>query len=422
MEECLEDKVMKKPILIIVYKFPPMGGVGSRRWAKFAKHLSRLDYAVHVLTINKVEKETPNWQYDIDNSEIIVHRIPSGYPNFLLRSHQGKYRKIFQKIVNYILKRTFFYIDIAQNWKKYMLPEAARIINNFDIETVIVTSPPHSVAYYATYLKIDFPDLKLIQDFRDNWNDDSPYCYPDTLKLFRQKERSVYMEFVVVCYSDYLVNVTQDITNRVKNKFQLYKDKFITIHNGFDKDDLLGLDFKKTEVTNKIKVIYAGSLGLGRIKAIEMIMDFLLECDSRRLDSFEFNFFTPYDEKKLDKKYCNLLNKIVFFHRPISPKKILLEMCKHEYCLSINSPIYPYAFGTKIFDYMLLNKKIIHISDGGELHSLMKTLGQISINYNKNQLSTVFNNLNTSNNQNIINYSEFNIEELLKQYEALIND
>ena len=163
-----------KNILIIAYKFPPMGGIGTRRWAKFAKYFTKLGYKVHILTIEYKKEEEINWFHDIkDNENIIIHRIKSGYPLWLMNLSSNKAISFVQKVCNFLLKKTFFYIDIAQNWAKYMIPEAKKIILDNDIQNVIVTSPTHSVAYYATYLKIDLPHINLIQDFRDNWNDGS---------------------------------------------------------------------------------------------------------------------------------------------------------------------------------------------------------------------------------------------------------
>jgi glycosyltransferase involved in cell wall biosynthesis len=414
---------MKKNILIIAYKFPPMGGIGTRRWAKFAKYLANIGYTVHILTIKYSKAEEINWYHDIkDNDNIIVHRINSGYPKFLMNISSNKYIAFLQKSINYILKRTFFYIDIAQNWAKYMLPEAKKIINDNNIENVIVTSPPHSIAYYATYLKVDLPHINLIQDFRDNWNDDKPYEYPNTLKLFWQKEKSAYMEWFVVNHSDKIVNVTQDITNRTKNKFTQYNDKFLTIYNGYDKDDIKGIDLNNIQNEGKIKIIYAGGLGLGRIEAIELIMDVLLNFSNEKLNQFELNIYTSFDKSKLGKKYNSLFEKkIVNFFGLVPPKEIFNIINMHEYCLSINAPIYPFAFGTKIFDYMMLNKRIIHISNGGELSNILIEENQIAVSYSYEEILRVFQNLKYNVKSSENKYQDYDIANLVEKYKFLLS-
>jgi hypothetical protein len=411
-----------KNILIIAYKFPPMGGIGTRRWAKFAKYFTKLGYKVHILTIEYKKEEEINWFHDVkDNENIIIHRIKSGYPLWLMNLSSNKAISFVQKVCNFLLKKTFFYIDIAQNWAKYMIPEAKKIILDNDIQNVIVTSPTHSVAYYATYLKIDLPHINLIQDFRDNWNDDTPYSYPNTLKFFWQKEKSAYMEWFVVNHSDYIVNVTKDITNRTKNKFKQYENKFFTIYNGFDKDDIKHIDVNIKPNTDKIRIIYAGGLGLGRIDAIKLIFDFLLEQKEKILNQFEINIYTSFDKNNLDSKYNILFeNKVISFNVLVPPKVIFKIINEHNYCLSINAPMYPYAFGTKIFDYMMMNKKIIHISNGGELSDILIRENQFVSNYAKQNVVELFNLVLDNRNSTIVNYSKYNIEKLTKSYEELL--
>ncbi len=411
-----------KHILIIAYKFPPMGGIGTRRWAKFAKYLSRDGYKVHVLTINYQKKDKVNWLHDVEgNDNIIIHRIRAGYPLWLMSLSSNKYISFLQKVINVLLKKSFFYIDIAQNWAKYMLPEAKKIIIENDIKNVIVSSPPHSIAYYASYLKVDLPNIQLIQDFRDNWNDDVPYEYLTTFKFFWQKEKSVYMEWFTVKNSDIIVNVTQDITDRMSSRFKEHKSKFITIYNGYDKDDIKKLKFVKEKKKDKIKIVYAGGLGLGRIKALELICDILLDMQEAKRVQFKIDIYSSYDSSKLNPKYIKLLKGgIVNFKGLVSPKEIFGIINEYDYCLSINSPLYPYAFGTKVFDYMMLNKKIIHISNGGELSKKLKEFGQITVSYNTNEIRNMLDIiLNNQLNNLKLDYGEFNLENITKKYTEL---
>lgn len=419
----MEDKL--KNILIIAYKFPPMGGIGTRRWAKFAKYFANTGYKVHILTIEYKKEEEINWFHDVKNNEnIIIHRTKSGYPLWLMNLSKNMFISFVQKVCNFLLKKTFFYIDIAQNWGKYMIPEAKKIIKENYIKNVIVTNPPPSVSYMSTYLKLDLPFINLIQDFRDSWNDDIDYSYPSTLKFFWQKEKSAYMEWFVVNHSDYIVNVTKDITSRTKNKFKQYDNKFLTIYNGFDKDDIGNIDINIRPNTDKLKIIYAGGLGLGRIDAINLIFDFLLEQKEKILNKFEINIYTSYDKNNLDSKYNILFeNKIVSFNALVPPKVIFKIINEHDYSLSINAPMYSYAFGTKIFDYMMMSKKIIHISDGGELSGILVEQNQYVSNYNKQEIANIFKSiLLSTGNKSSVDYNKFDMYNLTQDYKRLIDE
>lgn len=400
-----------------------MGGIGTRRWAKFAKYFANSGYKVHVLTIDYLYKDKVNWLNDIDSNEnIIVHRISSGYLNLILKENKSFLEKVFSKVIGTVLNKTFFYVDVAQNWAKYMIPYASKLITQENIKNVIVTSPPHTVAYYATYLKVQFPTITLIQDFRDNWNDDQYYEYKIGLDFFWQKEKSTYMETFTIQHSDYMLNVTDDITKRTIMKYKQYEDKFKTIYNGYDKDDINNLQrISETKNDKKIKIIYAGSLDGGRIKAVEMLLDTMLDLTAQELNKIEINLYSNFKHNMIDIKYKKLVNTVVKFHSFVSPSEILSLIDQHQYCLSINSPIYPYAFGTKIFDYMMLNKKIIHISGYGELSNLLIEMGQFVADYNKEEIKNMFEKILVDDEQVVANYDKFNIKNLTKDIERLFN-
>jgi len=409
-------------ILIIAYKFPPMGGIGTRRWAKFSKYLARKGYKVHILTINYPYIDKMNWYKDIaDEKKIIIHRVKPCYPLALLKEYNSKYASFFKSVFNKFLKDTFFYLDYAQYWGKSMIPAAKKIIRDNNIKNIIATNPPASVSYLATFLKVELPYINLIQDFRDSWNDDIDYTYPDTIHFLKQKERSAFMELFVVVHSDYIVNVSNDITYRIRNKFKSFENKFLTIHNGFDCDDLHNLKNIHDNNCDKIKLIYAGELGYGRIKAVKLILDILLELPDKLTNNFEFNLYTSYRPERLDKKYVKLINRTVNFNPLIPSDKIFLKIAEHDYCLSINAPIYSYAFGTKVFDYMLLKKKIFHISPPGELSDVLYKKQQLVCDYDKlcirNCLLKIMQKKDYQNSD--IDYSEFNIEYLVEQFVRL---
>lgn len=120
-----------------------------------------------------------------------------------------------------------------------------------------------------------------------------------------------------------------------------------------------------------------------------------------------------------------MINKNVFFCQLVSPEEILRIVSK-EYCLSINSKIAPYAFGTKIFDYMGLNKKIIHISEGGQLFDLLKAKKQFVCRYDLNNIVNVLLSLKedyvNKNNLDNIDYSEYSIVNLINKLEKSLED
>lgn len=408
-------------ILVIVYKFPPMGGVGTRRWAKFAKYLAKNGYKVHILTSYYPYTDKLTWNNDINSENIIIHTFKSKYPNFLLKEFNNKYINKIKRYTQYFLSKTLFTIDNAQYDAYNILSKAKEIILANNIKNVIASGHPVSINYISTYLKIDMPFINLIQDYRDNWNDLEIYQFGNKngVKSFQQKEKIAFQEFFTLNYSDYIINVSDDLTNALKNKHKNLEKKIITITNGYDEDDFL--DIVNNESTD-FSIIYAGSLFNHRIDAINLLLDGILKLNDDFInENLKIYIYSNYDSSRLNNNYRTLINKNIFFYNLVSPEEILKIVSKKEYCLSINSKFASYAFGTKIFDYMGLDKKIIHISEGGQLFDLLKAKKQFVCRYDLNNIVDTLLSLKedflSNKTDNITNFDDFKLENLSRKLE-----
>jgi hypothetical protein len=401
-----------------------MGGIGTRRWAKFSKYLANLGYEVHILTSLYPYIDDNNWENDINHENIIIHKFKTFYPVCL--TVKSKYYVInnIKRILNYILHKTIFYLDNAQYDAKNILTSAKQIIANNNIKNVIATGHPVSINYIATYLKIDNSDINLIQDYRDNWNDLNVYQYGNKggLSFFKQKEQSVYKEFLTIFYSDVIINVSGDLTKKSQKKHKSLSDKFITITNGFDPEEFKGI--KISQSYSDIEVIYAGSLYNHRIDAIYLLLDALIDLDNSILnEKLKIIIYSNYDTSRFKQKYRYLINKNIFFNDFIPPKDILKIIAKTQYCLSINSRFASYAFGTKIFDYMALNKQIIHISNGGSLYNLLDNSNNFAVTYDIIQIKNVLLKIKDTylnDDENIKSNEQFDINTIIKKLEKCL--
>jgi hypothetical protein len=411
-----------KSILIIAFKFPPMGGIGTRRMAKFSKYLTKKGFRVHILTTNYLYQDTVNWLVDIENNEnIFIHRVKAGIPLFFLRQFNNRFLAKFQYLLYFPFRKKLYYLDVAQRWFKYLIPEGKRIIDKYNIKNIIVTNPPATVAYQATYLKIERPEINLIQDFRDSWNDDRDYEYPNFLPDFKQKEKSIYMEDFVVAHSDYIINVSSDLTQRHVNSYQNFENKFTTIYNGFDSEDYS--DIKKSN-KKELSIIYAGSLGVGRFEAIEFLAKAILELDDEIINKyFQLHIYSEIRSEEFSSRYKDLLNKNIFLNQKISNIEIMQKISQSCYGLSINAKFYPYAFGTKVFDYMGLDKKVILISPKGELYSLLEKKAQFVSDYEieniKQMLLEIKKDFLKQQDKNV-NFKEFDFNKLTQTMVSLL--
>ncbi|OVE76656.1 hypothetical protein BVX98_05040 [bacterium F11] len=401
-----------------------MGGVGSRRWAKFSKFLANKGIESHVVTIEYSCIDKLNWSNDVDLPQIHVHRLKPEIPpcflkvdawSFSLRLFWFLYRKLFRRKC----------LDVADGWEKRAIPLCHQLIQKEGIRNVIFTGPPHSVNYMGTILKKENPSINVIQDYRDPWNSSRFFAYPSAIKSLSLKKRSLEMEAAVMEQADKVITVTRDMEANLVKEYPQYKAKVMTIHNGFDPDDYV--NGKSPEaLPREFNLIYAGIIGQSlehRGKALERLAEAI---DQLNDDFFRKNLrINIYSDVSIDlfgdSPYFDIFSKVFNFHGFVSPAELSIILQQHAYCLSINAPKDPHAFGTKIFDYMAIKKRIFLISNGGELAGLLKENNQFVASYDtdsiKEQLLLMKKDF-ISPHAEKVDYSQFNLSHLTQKLES----
>ncbi len=415
---------MNKKILIITYKFPPMGGVSTRRWVKLSKALSNKGYQVFIIAVEYPYEDSISWSNELTDN-IAIHRFKSIFPSWILKNHQRKFPKQLARVVNFFLRKVFFYLDEAQYDTKRIVCLAKELIEKHSIINVVATGHPVSLNYAASIIKYDLPQINLIQDFRDNWNDLPSYSFPKGLMSLRKKSLSMSMETLAVTYSDNVINVTADLTEVMRRRHNfLDPNKFLTVYNFFDRDDY---DTELSEGSDKLVIRYFGSLYNNRIGAIYLLLDALISLNDKfLLANLKIEIYSNFSADKLSKKYHCFIGKNIFFNELVAPSIVPNLISDSFCCLSINSVGAEYAFGTKIFEYMALRKMILHISNGGELYDLLVESNQLVSIYDIANAKAALSALKDRymNSSNLLNNPErfegFSLNNATQQIEGLL--
>jgi len=258
-----------KQVLIITYYWPPSGGAGVQRWLKFAKYLPEFGWQPIILTVDPAYASYPQRDeslskevgpdclvYTTKSFELYnIYKLVSGkkevpYGGFANESKEGLLQK-FSKF----LRGNFLLPDPRKGWNKYALKKAAELIREFNIETVVTTSPPHSTQLIGLKLKQKF-NIRWIADLRDPWTD--IYYYNQfkhtalALRIDKNYERKV------VEKADVLITVSEDVKRIFAEKSRLpIAAKTVVIPNGFDEDD-----FRITNIPTETRKIitYTGTI------------------------------------------------------------------------------------------------------------------------------------------------------------------
>ena len=233
-----------RKVLIITYYWAPAGGPGVQRWLKFVKYLR--DFNIEPIVYIPENPTYPIIDNEIGNDlptdiEIIKHPIWEPYKWASLFSKKKtkkisagiiprKQVSLLDKLLLWV-RGNLFIPDARKFWVKPSVRYLTSYIKNNGIDTIITTSPPHSVHLIGYHLRKQFPNLKWISDFRDPWT--TIGYYKDLLLTHWADKRQHYWEKEVLQTAD-LVLVTSFKTQR---DFKSLTNKQVeVITNGYDDD------------------------------------------------------------------------------------------------------------------------------------------------------------------------------------------
>lgn len=240
-----------KKVLMVAHQFPPVGGSGVQRSAKFAKYLPLYGWEPVVLTRDSKKmvlrdesllKELP------ENIEII--RTPA-YDLTILPW-------VFNKVGKFVAWKILI-PDGEVLWMKKAVKTCLERIKAGDIDALYTTSSPYSDHLLGLKVKNQYPDLFWAADFRDEWTN-NPYLIDKPHRLSRMKKEKE-MEREVLKRADILVTNTPIMKEnfvRLNPGLDL-ETRMHVIPNGFDTEDFEHLGQKKIK-NPKFTITYTGAL------------------------------------------------------------------------------------------------------------------------------------------------------------------
>ncbi|MGZ3883216.1 MAG: hypothetical protein ACXVPD_03270, partial [Bacteroidia bacterium] len=356
---------MSKKLLIISHAFPPNPGIGGRRWAKFAKYLSRKGFQIQVLASENVSGVQSEWNEDIRG--INVKYLPYKFPKIVSYPGRTLVDRIYYRLMVYLLKLrdNGNYFDRTTFWKHQVQEEIAYYIEKEHYNCVIVTAGPFKLSHYIAEMKQKFPTVKFIVDFRDLWTEDFEITSFSGLSFHRKlKEKKIEKE--TVHYADKVITVAPKLNEyfgslTIKNKTEV-------IPNGFDPEDFKEQTGKDcTREDGMIRFVFTGTLYINLDYILKPFFEGLAALRSsdpelyRRI-SIEFigNFPATYlryiTENKLD---------IVSVTSKLPLNEVYRKINESSYCLLFLNDIYNFALSTKFCEYISQKRKIVVVSNYG---------------------------------------------------------
>ncbi|MER2511531.1 MAG: glycosyltransferase [Nitrosomonas ureae] len=254
-----------RKVLFIAYHFPPIGGSGVQRPAKFVKYLPQFGWQPYVIAADQDEVQGTDTTLLADIPSVVpVWRVSTPRPQPVKRLAKfvgwqsvpglgpaesfgfapGRATSPGLSLAKRLRRAILSPLTLVENpliddklyWSLRIVPLARRIIRQENIDAILTTSPPWSPALAGALLQ-ELTGRPWICDARDPWTDNS-FTYHNT-GLRHRFDRLA--ENRVLQHAAAVVSVTEPVLDMLKEKvFQKDRAKpFLTIPNGFDRDDFV---------------------------------------------------------------------------------------------------------------------------------------------------------------------------------------
>jgi len=357
---------LSKKVLIITYYWPPSGGAGVQRWAKFSKYLESFGFEPVVITVNPEKASYPLTDYSLEDEVKTIKVIRTGtfepfryykkllgkkeipYAGFVNEAQPGAMEKLSR-----FIRGNFFVPDARKGWNRYVLPVARELIERYQIKNMVTTSPPHSTQLIGLTLKSEF-DLNWIADLRDPWTDIYYYnmMYHTSVAATRDKK----LESRVLNGADRVVVVSEAIKKLFAGKLGKGEEgKIHVIPNGYDEKDFRQIHKKRNDL---FTLTYTGTLA-----------------DNYHIDNF-FNGVSRLNLEKLKIQFVGRVSenyKKIIYQLGLQEQTVFIDHVEHakaiKYMLSSDLLLLAIAdvpnnkglLSGKLFEYLASGIKIMGI-------------------------------------------------------------
>lgn len=337
-------------ILILSHHFYPYKKVSAKRMTALAMFLHERENSVWVIHANESE-----YHKLIYEDKILPHNIKS-----------IELKKYYH---NPILKKFF---RPVQYWC-----EVKNIIEHDDIDVVVISSGPFNYLSIIPKIKKNWPNIKCVLDFRDvldgEDNNNNRKGISKKLGYFLD----LYVEKNAVEVADLVMTVTDSMNVFYKKRYPKYSEKFINITNGYDdittshivQNSIINFNNYKRDNNKKITIGIFGKFGWYDHKYYELIRKVV----TRLIKNGIYVCFKQYGYKEKELETKLLINEKNCYEYVESKgyEKDILDLQRCDVAIATNYS--KEALGTKIFDYIFINRPIIVLNPyiDGEMNRLV---------------------------------------------------
>jgi glycosyltransferase involved in cell wall biosynthesis len=255
-------------VLLVSYFFPPVGGAGVQRAAKFAKYLPQFGWDVSVLTVSNPSVPLLDGSLPADVPEsTLIRKARTWEPSYAVKnavsaarssgsgSVRGFAKSAARTIANAVLQP-----DPQVLWAPAAIRAGRALLREVPHDAVLATAPPFSSFLVGRSLA-RAASLPLVLDYRDEW-DISNAVWENktlgTLPRFLQRKMqasALHAASAVVATTKMSARALEDLCRAADSNAAVE-----TIYNGYDPDDFDAAPLEEGYRAAAYRLAYVGTL------------------------------------------------------------------------------------------------------------------------------------------------------------------
>lgn len=379
-----EAKSLRR-LLLISYTFPPVGGAGVQRVAKFAKYLPDFGWLPSIVTV--ANPSVPLFDESLATElapSIDIHRIKTWEPGYAAKkqllatspSWIGRAKSLARRTATTLLQP-----DPQILWCLPAYRHICRIVQQQPFDAVMVSGPPFSTFGLARRVSRRY-SLPLLLDFRDEWTLSLAHLEnQQTTGLSVRYQNRLLKQ--AVCTADSMLATTVPSAQQLQALCESFGASPIVkpIYNGFDPIDFEHLEPSRQRSKN-FRLVYNGTLwNLTDVSPLVAAVQRLASRNPKLCSKLEVEFVgrrTPDQQTRLAslrKLPCRLIEHDYLPHH----QSLEIAKSSDALCLILaDREGAKRVVPAKLFEYLALKRPIVAIAPQGDVHRLLNLCGHHS--------------------------------------------
>ena len=240
------------------------------------------------------------------------------------------------------------YRDLSVPNKELFLLEVERLIRKNNVSTLILSVGPFNYSSILIEVRNKFPQIKLVLDFRDYWEDDFVGLTDAQCEHEREAQRKV------ISAVDLILAPNEEMYYYYTG----FKKPVYLLPHCIDTDDFQRLALSKAKLSNTMELVYGGAFYAGISKTLTVLTSFVDKLKKQHPVHAEFFVSVKGYEMELTHPCIErrgIIDSDLYFDKVINSDYVLLILPENR----------KNARSSKFFELVALRKPILYFGPAG---------------------------------------------------------